>query len=102
VQEALQNAIKYSRARRVLVQLTGEPGGLSLTIADDGEGFDVESAWGAGLGLISMRGRVEAVGGTLQIHSTRDVGTRIEISVPVPAATADSIVTDSHQAARHG
>ena len=64
-------------------------------------GFEVESAWGAGLGLISMRERVEAVGGTLHIHSSPDVGTRIELSVPVPAAIANSIDTDARRPARH-
>ena len=101
VQEALQNAIKYAGARRVHVQLQGEPAGLFLTVADDGVGFEVESAWGAGLGLISMRERVEAVGGTLHIHSSPDVGTRIELSVPVPAAIANSIDTRAQRRASH-
>jgi signal transduction histidine kinase len=97
VQEALQNAIKYARARRVVVHLQGEPDRLLLSVADDGAGFDVDSAWGTGLGLISMRERVEAVGGTLQIRSGRDAGTRIEISVPVATERANPIDSDAPQ-----
>jgi len=86
IQEALQNALKYSRAGGVAVHLAGSPDGLAATIVDDGVGFDVPSAWGTGLGLISMSERLEAVGGTLQIHSKPGHGTRLEISVPVGIA----------------
>ena len=47
-QEALQNAIKYSAADHVSVHLQGSATALSLTIADDGVGFDVDEAWAAG------------------------------------------------------
>ncbi len=68
VQEALQNALKYSRARSVIVHLRGGPDSLALTVSDDGVGFDVETAWGKGLGLISISERIEAAGGTLDIR----------------------------------
>jgi len=83
VQEALQNAIKYSRGRLVSVDLRGSAAGLQLTIVDDGVGFDVGKTWRKGLGLISMRERLEAVGGSIKIHSRPGVGTRLEISVPL-------------------
>jgi len=86
VQEALQNALKYSGARHLAVDLRGTPGELTLTIQDDGRGFDVDEAWGKGLGLISMGERLEAVGGTLRIGSTPGKGTRLEATVPLPAA----------------
>jgi signal transduction histidine kinase len=84
VQEALQNAIKYSRGHKVAVQLRGRRESLSLTIEDDGVGFDVDSNWNSGLGLISMHERLDAVGGTLKIHSRPGAGTRLEVSVPLP------------------
>jgi len=84
VQEALQNALKYSKARKVSVHLTGSREGLTLTIVDDGVGFDVEAAWGTGLGLVSMDERLEAFGGTLEIRSTPGAGTRLEARVPLP------------------
>ena len=83
VQEALQNALKYSKAYRISVRLNGRPEGLSLTIVDDGVGFDVEAALGQGLGLISMGERLEAIGATLEMHSSPGAGTRLEVTVPV-------------------
>ena len=83
VQEALQNALKYSGARVVSLWLEGTPRGLSVVIADDGAGFDVDEAWGTGLGLVSMRERIEALNGTIDIHSKRGAGTRLEFTVPL-------------------
>ncbi len=83
VQEGLQNAIKHSGARNVNVDVVGTDDRLTLTIADDGKGFDVESACGQGLGLMSMRERMELIGGTLAIISTPGVGTRLEATAPV-------------------
>ena len=84
VQEALQNASKHSQARNVSVDLTGTSDGIALTIVDDGVGFDVDAAWRKGLGLISVRERVEAIGGTFGLRSSPGAGTRLEVSVPVP------------------
>jgi signal transduction histidine kinase len=89
-QEALQNAVKYSRARHVTVRLAGSPTGLTLTTVDDGVGFDVTAVWGRGLGLMSMRERVEAIGGGLHIDSAPGAGTRLEVNVPLDAR-ADSV-----------
>jgi signal transduction histidine kinase len=83
VQEALQNALKYSSATRVDVALRAGPPGLVLTIADDGVGFDVEASWGTGLGLISIGERIEAIGGTLAIRSAPGGGTSFTIKVPL-------------------
>lgn len=88
VQEALQNANKYSGAGLVTISLHGRPEGLRLTVADDGVGFDVDSVWGTGLGLISMEERVEAIGGTLKVHSAPGAGTRLEVTVPLRADSA--------------
>jgi two-component system sensor histidine kinase DegS len=53
-----------------------------LTILDDGTGFDVDAATSKGIGLISMRERLEAIGGSLNIRSRPGTGTRLEIAVP--------------------
>jgi signal transduction histidine kinase len=86
VQEALQNAIKYSQAGEVSVHLAGSRHGLTLSVVDDGVGFDVEVAWSKGLGLVSMKERLEAIGGSLDIRSDPDVGTRLEATVPLDIA----------------
>ena len=83
VQEALQNALKHSEARNVSVNLTGASDGITLTIVDDGVGFDVDAAWRRGLGLISVRERVEAMEGTFGLRSSPGAGTRLEVTVPV-------------------
>jgi signal transduction histidine kinase len=90
VQEALQNALKYSRARQISVRLIGSADQLALTVADDGVGFDVKAAWGRGLGLISMGERIETIDGTLAIRSTPGVGTTVEVAVPLHA-TEDTV-----------
>jgi len=82
-QEAMQNAIKYSGAPNIRVQLQGETQRITLRIIDDGDGFDVASAAGKGLGLLSMHERAQSVGGTLKIVSRKNAGTRVQASVPL-------------------
>ena len=88
VQEAVQNALKYSGARTVAVHLQGNRDGLVLTVTDDGRGFDVPAMWGRGLGLISMAERLDAIGGTLTIRSTPGEGTRLEATVTGQAGSS--------------
>jgi len=82
-QEALVNAVKHSEARRVWIDLVGEPSEVALTVGDDGKGFVVDGVASAGLGLISMRERVESVGGVLEVQPTLASGTRLRVTVPV-------------------
>jgi signal transduction histidine kinase len=89
-QEALGNAVKHSDARHISVELTGAPAGMALTIADDGKGFDVETAPNGGLGLMSMRERVESVGGLLEIHASAS-GTRLIVTVPTRTADVEPV-----------
>jgi signal transduction histidine kinase len=56
---------------------------LTVSIIDDGVGFDVDAGFGRGLGLVSMHERVEAIGGTLRVQSAPGEGTRLRIRVPV-------------------
>ena len=85
-QEALGNAVKHSDAGHIWVDLTGGPSSVTLTITDDGKGFDVNGPPNAGLGLISMRERVESVGGVLEIHATPASGTGLRVTVPIQAS----------------
>jgi len=80
-QEALQNAVKHGAARRISMRLDGTTD-LSLCIEDDGRGFEVDGTRG-GLGLISMRERVEGLGGIFTVDSGKDAGTRIHVHVPL-------------------
>jgi signal transduction histidine kinase len=81
-QEALHNVVKHSKADPARVQLCGVPGALELIVADTGQGFD-DSAAPSGLGLTSMRQRVELLNGALTVHTRRGGGTRVRARIPV-------------------
>jgi PAS domain S-box-containing protein len=83
VQEGIRNVIKHSRARRVWVYLGKSDPDLALQIADSGVGFDLAKHERSGLGLVSMRERVNFLGGELVIHSLPGSGTRIGVRVPL-------------------
>ncbi len=84
VQEALNNALKHASASEVTVTIQqNEHGTLALTIQDDGRGFDPQTTVnGSGLGLTSMRERVEKFGGAISYHSAIGKGTKIQIEIP--------------------
>jgi len=84
-QEALQNVVRHSAASDAMVSMKAGDGLLLLSIVDDGVGFTVVRQAASGLGLTSMRERLRSVGGTLEIASERMKGTRIDVSVPLPA-----------------
>jgi signal transduction histidine kinase len=87
-QEGLRNAVKHSGASRISLDLTGGPSCVDLTIADDGKGFDLDGVPNTGLGLMSMKERVESVGGVLEIHAKPASGTRLSVTVPTPASAS--------------
>jgi signal transduction histidine kinase len=89
-QEAAQNAVRHGAARNVSLHVSGVDHGINLTVVDDGEGFDVDAAWGKGLGLISMRERLDQFGGNLTVHSVTGIGTHLEVTVPFSADSAQS------------
>ena len=88
VQEGLRNAIKHSGAREVSVRLAGDPQGLLLSISDRGVGFDSTNGQ-RGLGLLSMRERLEPLRGTLTIRSSPGAGTQIDVRVPLARPSAE-------------
>jgi len=86
LQEALQNAVKYSGVRHFRVKLVGTPAEIQLTIGDRGAGFDQQHAFtGRGLGLISMRERIQLVKGEISITSQPARGTTVFARVPFKA-----------------
>jgi PAS domain S-box-containing protein len=84
-QEALANVAKYARAGKATVTLGIAPRASSLTIADDGCGFDPSArqqpAKDHGWGLMIMRERAEAVGAELIVESARGRGTRVIVTL---------------------
>ena len=84
LQEALQNAVKHSGVRRFTVDLHGTAESIELTVSDVGMGFEEQDAFTRnGLGLISMRERLQLVHGELSVKSKPGAGTTIRARVPL-------------------
>lgn len=83
VQEALSNTLRHSRAAMAEVKLQQKPDSVRLLIRDDGIGFDPDEKKHTSYGLVSIRERVNEIGGSMHIISAPGKGTRIEIRVPI-------------------
>ncbi len=81
VQEALNNCSKHAYAKHVQVTIRQKPGRLSLTIQDDGKGFDPGRA--RGLGLVGMTERVSQLNGNLKVDSVAGRGTSLHVDLPL-------------------
>jgi len=91
IQEALRNIGKHSQAHHVKVELTGESLLVRLRIVDDGMGFSPDHPNDPhGIGLVSMRERLKAVGGDVSILSRPSSGTLVEGTVPIIRIQAKS------------
>jgi PAS domain S-box-containing protein len=83
LQEALQNAVKHSGVQEFWATLNGTAETVELRVSDRGRGFDEQQALAhRGLGLISMRERLQFVSGELSIRSKPGVGTTVYAHVP--------------------
>jgi two-component system NarL family sensor kinase len=86
IQEALKNVINHSHAENVAIRLSQQSHHISVSIKDDGIGFNIKEMTGkgnkAGLGLIDMRIRAESLGGTFNIFTFKEGGTMLKIDIP--------------------
>ncbi|MGS2760977.1 tetratricopeptide repeat-containing sensor histidine kinase [Sinomicrobium sp. M5D2P9] len=83
-QELVNNAIKYAQSNHILVELRQQDKGLSLTVEDNGRGFDLEEARQRnGSGLANVEARAAFLNGRLQIDSAPDTGTSVVLDCPV-------------------
>jgi signal transduction histidine kinase/ligand-binding sensor domain-containing protein len=81
-QEAINNVIKHSKAREVIVELKREADTLRLTVQDDGVGFDPAAAERmTGSGLSGMAERARLIGGVLSVKSVPGKGCRLSVTV---------------------
>jgi signal transduction histidine kinase len=80
-QEALANVARHSSASYVDVSLEHGTDTVTMTIKDNGCGFDTRAHYN-GLGLSSMRERAEVLGGNFKVESAPDRGTRIVVTLP--------------------
>jgi signal transduction histidine kinase len=81
-QETLANVARHSHASHVAMELLYNAGKVSLTIEDDGCGFNVVQK-PKGVGLRSIKERADSVGGEIIIESNPGQGTRIEVTIPI-------------------
>ncbi len=89
-QETLTNVVRHGKARQVWIDLQQQGQELTLSIRDDGQGFNVALAHeravrGDSLGLIIMQERVELLGGSLTVESQPGAGTVVRVHFPWPA-----------------
>ena len=84
IQEAITNAIRHGKAKRIDVRLRFRPQSLVVSIQDDGKGINsISNTTGAtGVGIKSMRERAELLGGRIDFASAGDHGTLITLEVP--------------------
>jgi PAS domain S-box-containing protein len=87
-QEAINNALKYADSSHIIVQLSHSNSILSITVDDNGKGFDIVEAEKkrnseSGMGLLFMKERIQYINGRVFIHSIPDEGTRITFNIPI-------------------
>jgi signal transduction histidine kinase len=92
-QEAFTNIARHARARSVRVELLTSAAEVSLSVRDDGRGFDVaqaraRAAQGASVGVLGMEERVSLAGGRLELLSAAGAGTTVRARFPLPAGAA--------------
>ena len=93
-QEGLRNVVAHAKAGRAEVRLSRAGDFAELSIADDGQGFDIVGAGrnGHGLGLVSINERVRLVGGTVSIMTELNKGTRLRVQVPANGHSGAALV----------
>lgn len=84
MQEAINNVARHAEACRVLIVLETDADELIARVQDDGKGFNIHSRRD-GWGLVGMRERVNLVGGCVEIQSEPEIGTQVEIRIPMPS-----------------
>jgi signal transduction histidine kinase len=88
-QEAVQNALKHSRARSIEIDLCSHPDGLSQSINDDGVGLPGAGTRNSGLGMRTLRFRASSIGGRLMIGTRSDGGATVACDLAQPRLESD-------------
>jgi len=91
-QEALTNIMKHAAASSIEISLDFKPDTVTLTIADDGKGFDIQTVLVSqkNFGLVAMRERIEACGGQLLIDSATGRGTIVKAQISMGGRVCES------------
>lgn len=86
VQECLNNAVKHAQASAIRVALDTRDGCLAIEVRDNGRGLAPQRTGRAGYGLISMRERAQALGGSFSLAAAPDGGVVVAVALPLAAA----------------
>lgn len=98
IQEAIVNISRHANAENVFVILKADNNYISVDVEDDGDGFDVNTLFQQavharkdfrGLGLLGMKERASLIGGSLEIYSVPNCGTRVSLKIPIKAEEED-------------
>jgi signal transduction histidine kinase len=81
IQEFIQNSIKHAECSQVKINLYQKPHGLSVTVADNGKGFDTDGPKSAGIGLNNMKRRIHLIGGEFDLQSREGHGTTLTLFI---------------------
>jgi signal transduction histidine kinase len=84
--EAIANAVRHAKAKRIAIELRCEPHRVCLRVRDDGCGFDPtvpRAKLVGGYGLTGMRERARELGGDFAVHSRPGAGTTVEVVIPI-------------------
>lgn len=92
-QEALNNVTKHARAGSAAIEVIRQPGAVSLTVSDNGRGFNLGPITSDHLGLSIMQERAADVEATLTIESQEGAGTRVTVSWTAPHSSGRSAPT---------
>jgi signal transduction histidine kinase len=87
-QEAIHNAIKHGKAKKIVIRLDEQKGHVVLTVKDDGTGFPPDGETRNGMGLPNMKARAGMIGGSLDVRRGERGGTTVTCSLPTPAKTS--------------
>jgi signal transduction histidine kinase len=88
VREAVSNAVRHGRARRISLRAARDGARVAFVVADDGVGFSPSATARSGHGLGNMQARTAALGGALQVDSAPGKGTRVLLTLPVESDLA--------------
>jgi PAS domain S-box-containing protein len=101
IQECLANVYRHSGSPRVRVRLCSEGSSIEAIVQDEGRGFkttDVSAKPKSGVGIQSMRGRLEIIGGRLELRSDAN-GTSVTVCVPIASGAANDVAAAAAAAA---
>lgn len=84
IQELINNTLKHAQAKNAIVQVSKNENGISITVEDDGKGFDTSLLTRSkGIGWSNIQNRVEFLKATMDVQSSADKGTSVQVDIPL-------------------